>query len=321
MAVGVSDKPLISVVMPVYNAEPYVADAINSILAQTYPHFEFIVIDDGSTDGSAAIVRDFAARDARIRPLFMAHGGIARTMNAGVAEAQGMFIAYIDNDDVALPERLAAQLAWMRRTGVDICGSYTKKFGDRGGFMWFPETHEAIRNELLFRCALLQPTVILRAAIAKAYPYNDQVHFADYELWTRLAPRYRLGNMPQILLKYRRHPQQTHVRDATAFREDLRKYREPYFYTLFPEASAEDYATVARIADQEPFSSIADLEQAGMWLLRLAQTPDRFLRERMARRWWTACLKSAHLGAGCHRLYRQVAPRFGVAIDEGIFPV
>src|SRR3954454_7619470 len=76
MTAGVSDKPLISVVMPVYNAERYVADAINSILTQTYPHFEFIVVDDGSTDGSAAIVRDFAARDARIRPLFMAHGGL-----------------------------------------------------------------------------------------------------------------------------------------------------------------------------------------------------------------------------------------------------
>jgi hypothetical protein len=252
----------------------------------------------------------------------VAHGGIARTMNAGVTVAQGPLIAYMNNDDIAVPERLAIQLAWMRRMGVDICGSYIKMFGEEDSPLWFPETHEAICNELLFRCALLQPGVMLHAAIAKAHPYNEQADFEDYELWTRLAPRYRFGNVPQILLKYRRHPQQTSIRyiePIERIRENMHKYREPYFYTLFPDASAEDYAAIARVADGEPLSSLENLERAGAWLLRLAQTPDRFLRDQMARRWWVACRRSAHLGLGCYRLYRRVAPQFGVAINTDTF--
>src|SRR5262245_55079183 len=106
-SLGVPAQPLISVVMPVYNAERYVADAIASILAQTYAQFEFIIVDDGSTDGSAAIVRAFAARDARVRPLFLTHYSIGRARNAGIALTQGGLIAHMDADDIALPERLA----------------------------------------------------------------------------------------------------------------------------------------------------------------------------------------------------------------------
>src|SRR2546425_12663765 len=100
--------------MPVYNAERYVAEAITSILTQTYPRLEFIIVDDGSTDGSAALVCAFAARDSRIRPFFLAHGGQSRALHAGIATARGELIALMDNDDIALPERFAIQLAWMR---------------------------------------------------------------------------------------------------------------------------------------------------------------------------------------------------------------
>ena len=109
------------------------------------------------------------------------------------------------------------------------------------------------------------------------------------------------------------------MRKASAFVEDLRRYREPYFYTLFPDAAVKDYAVLARVADREPLSELADLQRAGEWLLRLAQTPDRFLRQRMARRWWATCLRSAHLGLGCYRLYQRIAPQFGLAINGGAF--
>ena len=107
----IQDQPLISVIMPVYNAERYVADAIRSILEQTYSHFEFIIVDDGSTDGTVKIIHKCAGRDSRVRLVYLTHGNGPSAANAGIALAQGEFIARMDADDVALPERFSIQLA------------------------------------------------------------------------------------------------------------------------------------------------------------------------------------------------------------------
>jgi glycosyltransferase involved in cell wall biosynthesis len=312
----VSDRPLISVVMPVYNSERYVAEAIQSILAQTYPHFEFIIVDDGSTDRSSDIVHDYAGRDARIRPFFRKHAGRSITANAGIAMARGELVARMDADDIALPERFAIQLGWMRQTGVEICGSCVKRFGDQGGLLWFPETHAAIRFELLFRIGLLLPTVLMHTDILRAHPFNQQTHFEEYEMWTQLEALHRMGNVPRVLLKHRCHDQQSHVVESSAFRRDLNKFRLPYFHALFPDATDQDYAVIASIAEKEKFTSLGELNKAGLWLVRLAQSPDHFLRQQMAQRWLAACQRSAHLGLGCYRLYRQIASRFDVTPDQ-----
>ncbi|MBI2865196.1 MAG: glycosyltransferase family 2 protein [Chloroflexi bacterium] len=315
--VPVSGDPLISVVMPVYNAGRYVGDAIRSILAQTYRRLELIVVESGSTDASADVGRDLAGRDDRIRPLFLPYCGVSRALNVAIALAHGEWIAHMEADDIALPQRLAIQMDWIRQTGAVVGGSLAKVFGEDDHLYWFPETHEAIRCELLFRCALLETTVLMRADIAREHPFDEDVVFQDYEMWTRLAPRYVLGNLQQILVKYRRHPQQTSIVRVVRLREDQRRVRRRYFDTLFPEATAEDYAAVSRVAEREPFSNLTDLERAGSWLVHLAQTPDAFLRRRMAKRWRAACQRSAHLGPECYRLYRRVAPQFGVAPARG----
>jgi glycosyltransferase involved in cell wall biosynthesis len=311
--------PLISVVMPVYNRARYVAEAVNSILAQIYPKFELIIVDDGSTDGSPEIVRALAARDRRIRLLFQPHYSQGRARNAGIALACGEYIAHMDDDDIALPDRLTTQLDWMRRTGVDICGGCSQAFGDAHGLLWFPETHEAIRNELVFRCGFLQGTVLIRADIVKAHPYDEQASFEDYEMWTRLAPLYRMGNMPRILLRERFHPQQIHKVKEGALHADWRKYCERYLRALFPNTTPAERAIIARAAGQEPFTGLGELEEAGRWLVRLAQTPDAFLRRRMADRWFAVCRRSAPLGLACHRIYRRITPQFGITADHGTF--
>ena len=114
--------PLVSVVMPVFNAASYLAETIESILCQTLPDFEFIIVDDGSTDGSVDLIRRHAAQDSRIRPLFGEHRGHGAAANAGIALARGDFIARMDSDNLALPEKLATQLAWMDRAGVEPDG-------------------------------------------------------------------------------------------------------------------------------------------------------------------------------------------------------
>ena len=298
--------------MPVLNADPYLAEAIESILAQSYTNFEFIIIDDGSTDRSVEIVQQYAQHDARIRPLFLAHKGAAGALNAGVAAARGELIARMDADDVALPERFARQIAWMNQREVDICGSCIKTFDTEQRIMWFPETHDAICRELVFRCAFMHPTVIMRAEIAKRHPYDESLYFEDYELWTRLAPLYRLGNMPQILLKYRVHPRQLHITRAVEVRSELKTYSERHYKTLYPESSAAEIAVLQKLVLNEPMESVRALEHAGTLLVRLAACPDRFVRERMAHRWWQACRLSANLGVEVLRVRSMFNRQFGV---------
>ncbi len=308
------DTPLISVVMPVYNAGPFLRESISSILSQTYPHFELIIVDDGSTDGSAGIARKFAERDPRARVITLEHSGLPRPFNAGVDVAQGELIAFMGADDIALPERLAVQLAWMRKTGVEVCGSCVKLFGDRDSIQWFPESHEAIRYELLFRRSLISTTMLFRAEVASGLVFDERMRNYIYEMYTRMALRYRLGNVPQVLVKYRRYPEQVSQRRAVEFESHVRELREPYFHALFPQATSQDCARLTDVADQKCSSNLVDLEQTGEWLVRLTQTPDSYLRQRMADRWRAHCLRSAYLGMGAYRLYLEVEPRFGLSV-------
>jgi glycosyltransferase involved in cell wall biosynthesis len=290
-------SPLVSVVMTVFNGESYLEETIESILRQTLADFEFIIVDDGSTDKSPELIRQYATLDPRIRAMLAPHRGHGAAANAGIAEARGEYIARMDHDDLALPERLATQLAWMGRNGVEICGSQVQTFGAEETVWWYPETHPAIVNELLFRASLMQPSVILRANILKANPYQEQVVFDDYELWTRLAPGYTMGNVPEVLLRYRRHANQTHVVCARQFNGDFRRYRFRYFYMLYPGTPLPDYLALARVSDRMPMTSMDELKRAGRWLVDLAQPADGRLRERMAKRWRETCERSGTLGA------------------------
>jgi glycosyltransferase involved in cell wall biosynthesis len=310
--VSAKAEPLISVVMPVYNAAAYLRDAVRSIQAQTYGRWELILVDDGSTDGSPELVAELAGGDRRIRALEVDHGGAAHAVNAGVELAGGEMIARMDADDIAVPERFAVQLQWMRRTGVEVCGSCVARFGDATGVIWFPETHDAIGREMLFRHGLLQPTVLMRADAFTTHAYREGAAFEGNDLWIRLRRGFQLGNVPAVLLKHRYHAQQTRVLRGAAMHDFLRAARRPLFHELFPEATRQDADAVDRVAERESCSSLAELERAGRWLARLADSPDIQLRRRMLERWREACRRSAPLGLGASRLYQLLAPELGV---------
>jgi len=305
--------PLISVVMPVYNGAPYLAAAIESILAQTATDFEFILADDGSTDDSAAIIHAFAARDGRIRPLFLAHEGQAAAGNAAIMAARGRWLARMDADDLALPERLAIQVAWLQQSNIDIGGcAYVKQFGHDARLIWFPENHPAIQRELLFRVGLLQATMMLPTHIAQAQLYQPGLAFEDYEWQTRLAHTYRFGNLPQILLQRRSHATQVHLQRNADLKAELRAYRQPYFFRLFPNATPADYTALSRVLEREACASRAELTLAGAWVVRLAQGQEIRLRTKMAERWRLTCRRSAPLGLGCYQIYQHYGAQLQV---------
>lgn len=117
---------------------------------------------------------------------------------------------------------------------------------------------------------------MLRADIAQAHLFNEQVTYGGYEFITRLAGQYRLGNVPQVLVKYWTHSNQRSRIHADAVSADQRRFRKRHFYTIFPHGTAEDYAALAYVADDKPFPNLATLERAGIWLARSSQTIDKF---------------------------------------------
>ena len=302
------DQPLISVIMPVYNAESFVGDAIESILQQTYSRLELIIVDDGSADRSWAVIQSEAQRDARIRPIRITHGGTSVALNVGIAAAVGQYIALMDADDLALPERLAVQQHYLEHAEADVCGACVQTLGNENKVLWFPESDAAIRFELLFRCALLPSSVLMRAVIAKANPYLPGAIFQDYEMWTRLAMQHRLANCPQVLVRYRFHPQQISRTQKNRNQVEMAIYRRRYFFALFPETEPEEFAALERLILRQAHLALWDLEAAGLWLRRFSDVPDALFQKRLAERWLEACSRAAGLGPNCFTLYRRLTP-------------
>lgn len=205
--------PAISVVMPAYNAEKYLREAIDSILAQTFTDFEFIIINDGSTDSTMEIIQSYD--DPRIVYLENeVNSGICVTLNKGLDAARGRYIARMDSDDISLPHRLATQYAWMEKhPDIAVSGSDVEVFGDGIKPYCFTQQHNAddCSAGLLFSCCFAHPTVIWRKEVISksGVKYkNEYKGFEDFRLWWDIAHFGRLANIPQPLLRYRKHTNQ-----------------------------------------------------------------------------------------------------------------
>ncbi|MEW5961324.1 MAG: glycosyltransferase family A protein [Chloroflexota bacterium] len=205
-----SSSPLVSVLMPVYNGEPYLQEALESILAQTFTDFEFIVIDDGSTDHTGAILAGYEQRDKRLRVYRQDNQGLTAVLNWGIDLSLGRYIARMDADDISRPERLARQVAFMEvHPEVGVCGTWVETIGELGGQVWqYPVESCTIRCQLLFESALAHPSVMLNRElfIGAGLYYNPVYKQAqDYELWVRASQHFALANIPAVLLRYRLH--------------------------------------------------------------------------------------------------------------------
>jgi glycosyltransferase involved in cell wall biosynthesis len=278
--------PLISVVVPVYNGRAFLADTIGSIVAQTWRNLEIVVVDDGSTDDSARLIEEWATRDGRIRPIVAPHGGAERARNIGVAAARGEYVAHLDHDNLAAPERLALQIEWMRAHDLEMCGSCTRVFGDAWYLRWVPERQEDILREYVFRPAMIHSTAMVAAAIAHAHPFREEITCGGEELLSRLVRQYRAGNLPRVLVKYRLHGgQRSRLERCQA---DLRAMRERYFYAYFADASEADYVAMSHVMNGTPFADAAEQRRAAPFMAHLSDTHDPELKRLMAERWAAA---------------------------------
>ncbi|WP_375583749.1 glycosyltransferase family 2 protein [Cyclobacterium xiamenense] len=199
--------PALSVVMPVYNGEKHLREAVDSVLQQHFADFELIIIDDGSTDGSATIIQQFS--DHRIRVLRNDRNrGISFTRNRGLEEARGEFLAWMDCDDLISPDRFEKQLAFFdRHPEVVICGSWLTRFDEKKSEVSkSPTDHASIKALLLFKPAIWNATAMYRLArIKKAgLSFDCQLAVAeDYDFYWEACRKFPVANIPESLYFYR----------------------------------------------------------------------------------------------------------------------
>jgi glycosyltransferase involved in cell wall biosynthesis len=204
--------PRISVVLAVYNGERYLKEAIESILGQTFANFEFLIIDDGSTDRTREIIRSY--QDPRIRLVVNeTNEGLTRTLNRGLRLARGEFIARQDADDISEQERFEKQVAFMdANPEVALLGTQCIVVDTEGKCLWnsrMPQTWTEIRWSMLFCNPFSHSSVMLRRGLLPAIGlYNEEYRYSqDYEFWSRIMRRHPVEILPDRLIRYRHHPQ------------------------------------------------------------------------------------------------------------------
>ncbi|TPG72256.1 glycosyltransferase family 2 protein [Hymenobacter nivis] len=205
--------PIVSVILPVFNAEQYLSEAIESILNQTFRSIELILVDDCSTDNSLAIARNYEA-DPRVQVLANAQNrGRSFSDNYGAEHARGRYIAKMDADDVALPHRLQAQVDFLEKNpSVGLSSGFMQAFGESDIVYTYPVTTDEVRSFLLFNMPVANPAVCFRRSLLEEYGlrYDDTIQDTfgeDYEFIARAAQVVGIANQPEVLLNYRTLPQ------------------------------------------------------------------------------------------------------------------
>jgi len=216
--------PAITVAMSVYNGERFLAAAIESVLGQTFGDFEFLILDDGSTDATAAILRSYARADSRVRPIIRENRGLVASLNEMLGQAKAPIVARMDADDICRPNRFERQLAFLdQHPDHGVVGSWSEDMGEHGEPIFrtgadHPITHEEVLEAIAEgRQVICHPAAMYRRDVVLSVGgYHAAFrHCEDYDLWLRLASVTKLGNVPERLVRYRRYDGQVSARHST----------------------------------------------------------------------------------------------------------
>lgn len=205
--------PIVSVIMPIFNCQQYARESIESVLNQTFKNFEFLIIDDASTDQTVDIIKSY--KDERIKLIEKPkNDGYTNSLNYGLKIAKGKYIARMDADDISMPERFEKQVAFLELNSKTVlCGASYSIIGSNE-FTLNPQYNEDIKLGLLWTNCIAHPSVMLRAQTLKEFSLFYDVSkepSEDYDLWVRLLNYGELYNLPQILLQYRVHDTQVSI--------------------------------------------------------------------------------------------------------------
>lgn len=276
--------PLISVVMPARNAAATLAESLESLATQSFKDFELVLVNDGSSDETVAIAESFAARlNLRLVHHESSHG-VARSINDGLAQSDSEFVARLDSDDLAQPERLARQLEFLRANPqVGVCGTHVLVFSrehEQSFVLNHPTGSASIRTALVQRCAIAHPSVMLRRQVFElAGTYDVRFDFAeDYELWCRASLLgVQFANIAEPLTHYRKHAGQVSQQKAQLqYERDMAiktRYMTAWLQGEAPGLLPQFLALQTRFPNRE--MALAVLQQCGMAMTKLARAvPD-----------------------------------------------
>ncbi len=303
----------VSVVMPVYNGARYLAAALESVRTQSFADYEFIIADDGSTDGSAAIAGRYAAADRRVRLLSCAHLGLPEIRNVAWRAATGRYIAWADADDVLLPRRLERQVGFMEGNGaIGVCGSWVRTLGTERAETWrYPTSDAAIRARMLFNSPIANPAAMVRrelyteAGLSYRYPVAE-----DYDFWLQAAGHVRFANLPEVLLLHRVHPASTSQRGRELMADYAGRVQLAGLQKLRIEPDPDEMALHRAVSSGPVLPERGFVEACERWLLRLRAAnrahdayPEPAFAATLAERWMTVC-ESASAVRGISSIYR-----------------
>ena len=308
----------VTVLLPVYNGEQYLHDTIRSILAQTYQDFEFLVVDDGSTDRSAHIIGSYS--DPRIRVLVNPERlKLSGALNRGLDEAQGKYIARMDADDIALPDRLEKQVEFLdKNPQVGIWGTSIEVFGQtQQRTDIFPRTSVDIRSYALFDCPFCHPTVMIRKNVFNDHRLRyDGSYYPteDFELWSRAIELFPSVNLEDVLLRYRIHEKSMTGADWDEMDRQAARVIEPRLQQLGIPCKQDELVFHRNIGRGRSvcLQNLADIERAEEWLLKLINRnkkrkcyDEMSLQKVVQTVWFRVCMNSSQLGFPLVKRYRK----------------
>jgi len=302
--------------MSVYNGGKHLGAAMESILRQTLGDFEFLIVDDGSTDDSADLVLGYG--DPRIRLIRNeSNFGLAASLNKGLLLARGEYVARMDADDISRPDRLACQVRFLdSHPGVGVCGSWVRLFPGFGGYVWtFPEGTEDIRCRQFYKVGVAHPAVMLRRKFFTEHRlcYDPAYRVAqDYELWGRALQYMEFANIQKVLLDYRMTPEQGGSRNGTAQRAAVAPLRLQRLLELGVEPTKQQQQLHEEIMNDLLPTDQGSLARAEEWLLRLTAAnresgtyPALLFARHMCYLWFEICCRASDAGACSWRRCRR----------------
>lgn len=303
---------LLSVIIPVFNGSKWLKEAIVSTSrALRGIDAEIVVIDDGSTDASRHIVSSLATGTHGVSIVSIRNEmnrGIVYSLNRGLDEARGLYIARMDADDVCMPERFSRQLAFLDEHRLDACGSWFIEIG-RGipRVVRWPHLEAELRAAMLFQNTICHPTLMARREVFEQFRYRETYNLAeDYDLFARALGRFRIANVPQPLIKYRRHSKQTTVTRRAEMERVTGRIRIAALSAVGIGSTTEQQRIHNLIRAPQSIRSEADLAGIEMWIMNLRdQFSEPAAQRTIALQWVRACIRAAPLGKMMWECFRS----------------
>ncbi|MBN2663605.1 MAG: glycosyltransferase family 2 protein [Bacteroidales bacterium] len=302
-----SNKPEISIVMPVYNRQQYVKGAIESILNQTFTNFEFIIVNDGSTDSTLEILQSY--KDDRIVILDNdKNRGIVYSRNRGLKAARGNFVGMFDSDDIALPNKFEIQHKFLiENPEFGMVGAWVKWIDQNGKLLknkWkLPKSSKYISAIMLFRNYFVQSTILIKKEAIPEEGYSTGFDIVeDSKMWFDVSQKYKVANIQQYLVNYRVHSGNISDMGEKHLANSKKLYKY-IFKTMDIEPTEEELDIHYLIKNNKPITNYNQLIEIEKWLLKIFEANlktknyDQYILQKVIfNRWTKVCYKAKKIG-------------------------